>query len=129
MLGFDMRVPDLGTPRESLYSEALKMCEWADAHGVNFINAMEHHGSDDGYMPTPFVFGAAVSARTQNAKVVLGAVLLPRHDPVKVAEQIAVVDIISNGRLLVTIGAGYVVREFTMFRRSITHRARLLEEG
>ena len=124
-----MRVPDLGTPRDSLYSEALKMCEWADAHGVSFINVMEHHGSDDGYMPAPFVFGAAVSARTKNVKVVLGAVLLPLHDPVKLAEMIAVTDIISNGRLLVTIGAGYVVREFSMFGRSIADRARLMDEG
>ena len=129
MLGFDMRVPDFGTPRAELYSEALKMCQWADARGVAYINVMEHHGSEDGYMPSPFVFGAAVAARTKKVKVVLSAVLLPLHDPVKVAEQIAVTDIISNGRLLVTVGAGYVVREFAMFRRSIRDRARLLDEG
>jgi alkanesulfonate monooxygenase SsuD/methylene tetrahydromethanopterin reductase-like flavin-dependent oxidoreductase (luciferase family) len=129
MLGFDLRAPDLGTSREKLYAEALKMCEWADTRGISFLNVMEHHGSEDGYMPTPFVFGAAVAARTQHAKIVLGAVVLPLHDPVKVAEQIAVTDIISNGRLRVTFGAGYALNEFAMFRCSISDRARLLDEG
>jgi alkanesulfonate monooxygenase SsuD/methylene tetrahydromethanopterin reductase-like flavin-dependent oxidoreductase (luciferase family) len=129
ILGFDMRVPDFGAPRGRVYSEALNMCEWADAHGIEHINIMEHHGSDDGYMPAPFVFAAAAAARTKTLKIVLGCILLPLHDPVKIAEQIAVADIISNGRLLVALGAGYVVREFAMFRRSMKNRARLMDEG
>jgi alkanesulfonate monooxygenase SsuD/methylene tetrahydromethanopterin reductase-like flavin-dependent oxidoreductase (luciferase family) len=129
ILGFDMRVPDFGAPRDRVYSEAIRMCEWAETRGIDYINVMEHHGSDDGYMPAPFIFSAAVSARTRRLKVVLGCVLLPLHDPVKVAEQIAVTDIISNGRLLVALGAGYTVREFAMFKRSLRDRARAMDEG
>jgi alkanesulfonate monooxygenase SsuD/methylene tetrahydromethanopterin reductase-like flavin-dependent oxidoreductase (luciferase family) len=59
----------------------------------------------------------------------LGAVILPLHDPVKVAEQIAVLDLISGGRLEVIFGAGYVGSEFAMFGASMKDRGRALDEG
>jgi alkanesulfonate monooxygenase SsuD/methylene tetrahydromethanopterin reductase-like flavin-dependent oxidoreductase (luciferase family) len=128
-IAVDVRVPDFGAPRDKIYNELLDMCAWADGRGFSYVNVMEHHGADDGYLPAPFVFGAAVAARTKNVKLVLGAVLLPLHDPVKVAEQVAVLDLISNGRAVTAMGAGYVKSEFAMFRRSTADRAKLLDEG
>jgi alkanesulfonate monooxygenase SsuD/methylene tetrahydromethanopterin reductase-like flavin-dependent oxidoreductase (luciferase family) len=128
-LSFDMRVPDLGTAPEVIYSEALAMCEYVDSRGMDYAVVMEHHGSKDGYCPTPFVMGAAVAARTKKMRVQLGAVILPLHDPVKVAEQLAVVDLISGGRVEMVIGGGYVKSEFDMFRRSVHDRAKLLDAG
>jgi alkanesulfonate monooxygenase SsuD/methylene tetrahydromethanopterin reductase-like flavin-dependent oxidoreductase (luciferase family) len=128
-ISLDMRVPEFGTSRSKSYAEALDMCAWADTRGFAHINVMEHHGAEDGYMPAPFVFGGAVAARTKNLKIVLGAVLLPLHDPVKLAEQIAVADIISGGRVKAVMGTGYVLSEFAMFRRSIKDRAKLMDTG
>lgn len=126
---FDMRAPALGAPTRELYAQALDMAAYADEIGVAFVNLMEHHGSEDGYLPQPFVMGGGVAARTKRCRVGLGAVILPLHDPVKVAEQIAVLDLMSGGRLQVTFGAGYVAEEFAAFGVSLKDRGRLLDQG
>jgi alkanesulfonate monooxygenase SsuD/methylene tetrahydromethanopterin reductase-like flavin-dependent oxidoreductase (luciferase family) len=60
---FDMRAPEFGTPAPALYAAALEMSAFADEMGVSRINLMEHHGSEDGYLPSPFVMGGGVAAR------------------------------------------------------------------
>jgi alkanesulfonate monooxygenase SsuD/methylene tetrahydromethanopterin reductase-like flavin-dependent oxidoreductase (luciferase family) len=126
---FDMRAPDFGTPPARLYGAALEMAAFADRIGVDRIGLMEHHGSDDGYLPQPFVLGGGIAAVTRRVSIMLGAVILPLHDPVKIAEAIAVLDLMSNGRLEVILGAGYVASEFAMFGASLRDRGRLLDEG
>jgi len=128
-LMFDMRAPDLGTPVQELYAAAIEMAAWADENGLDGINLMEHHGSEDGYLPRPFTLAASMAAVTRRIHFSLGAVILPLHDPVEVAEQVALVDLISNGRLSVIFGAGYVPSEFAMFGKSVKDRARLMDEG
>jgi alkanesulfonate monooxygenase SsuD/methylene tetrahydromethanopterin reductase-like flavin-dependent oxidoreductase (luciferase family) len=128
-LMFDMRAPAFGAAPHDLYAAALEMAAYADGFGIGRINLMEHHGSDDGYLPTPFVLGGGIAARTTHARIMLGAVILPLHDPVKVAEEIAVLDLMSNGRLEVTFGAGYVPAEFAAFGVSLKQRGKLLDEG
>ena len=126
---FDMRAPAFGTPIRDLYAAALDMATFVDQIGVTRINAMEHHGSEDGYLPTPFVLGGGFAARTKQCRITLGAVILPLHDPVKVAEQIAVLDLMANGRLEVIFGVGYVPFEYQLFKVSMRNRGRLLDEG
>jgi alkanesulfonate monooxygenase SsuD/methylene tetrahydromethanopterin reductase-like flavin-dependent oxidoreductase (luciferase family) len=126
---FDMRGPAFGTPTATLYATALEMAAFADEIGISRVNLMEHHGSEDGYLPQPFVMGGGVAARTKRCRVSLGAVILPLHDPVKIAEQIAVLDQMSGGRLDVILGAGYVAWEFAAFGVSMRDRGRLLDEG
>ncbi|CAN7418934.1 LLM class flavin-dependent oxidoreductase [Phenylobacterium sp. LjRoot225] len=126
---FDMRAPAFGTPSAELYAEALEMAAFADQIGVTSVNLMEHHASEDGYLPQPFVMGGGVAARTKRCRLSLGAVILPLHDPVKLAEQIAVLDLMSNGRLQVIFGAGYVAEEFAAFGVSLKDRGRLLDQG
>lgn len=128
-VAFDMRAPEWSTPTSELYQAAIEMSEYADNIGVNRICLMEHHGSDDGYLPQPFTLASAIASRTQNARFLLGAVILPLHDPVMIAEQIAIVDLISKGRLSVIFGAGYVPSEFAMFGKSLKDRGKLLDEG
>jgi alkanesulfonate monooxygenase SsuD/methylene tetrahydromethanopterin reductase-like flavin-dependent oxidoreductase (luciferase family) len=128
-LNFDMRAPDFGAPAAMLYASALQMAKWADAHGFDFVSVQEHHGAPDGYMPSPFLLGAALAVSTVKMRIQLGAVILPLHDPVDIAEQIAVLDLISGGRLEVVLGAGYVEREFAMFKVSTKDRAKSLDEG
>ena len=94
-LFFDMRAPSFGAPARDVYAAALEMTEFGDRIGVSKAGFMEHHGCDDGYLANPFLMGAAVAARTSRIRINLGAVILPLHDPVKVAEDIAIVDQIS----------------------------------
>ena len=128
-VAFDMRSPDWATPTNELYAAAVEMAAYADSVGMDAINLMEHHGSDDGYLPQPFTLAAAMAAVTKQIQFSLGAVILPLHDPLLIAEQIAVVDLISNGRLSVIFGAGYVPYEFAMFRKSLKDRGKLLDSG
>jgi alkanesulfonate monooxygenase SsuD/methylene tetrahydromethanopterin reductase-like flavin-dependent oxidoreductase (luciferase family) len=86
------------------------MAAFVDEIGISRVNLMEHHGSEDGYMPQPFVMGGGVAARTKRCRISLGAVILPLHDPVKIAEQIAVLDQMSGGRLDVIFGAVFACR-------------------
>lgn len=128
-INFDMRAPDFGAPVSELYPAALEMIEYADRHGIDQVILPEHHGSEDGYNPVPALMGAAAAARTKDIAIFLGAIVLPLHDPVKVAETIAVMDILCGGRLHTALAAGYVESEFKMFRRSMNDRARLMEHG
>lgn len=128
-IAFDMRSPEWATPTNELYAAAVEMAAYADSVGIDAINLMEHHGSDDGYLPQPFTLAAAMAAVTKKARFSLGAVILPLHDPLLIAEQIAIVDLLSNGRLSVIFGAGYVPFEFAMFRKSLKDRGKLLDSG
>ena len=128
-LAFDMRAPDIGTPVPELYAAAIDMARWADEKGLTGLLLMEHHGSEDGYLPQPFTLAAAMAAVTKRIYFMLGAVILPLHDPVDIAEQIAVLDLISQGRLGVILGAGYVPSEFAMFGKSPGDRAKLMDDG
>jgi alkanesulfonate monooxygenase SsuD/methylene tetrahydromethanopterin reductase-like flavin-dependent oxidoreductase (luciferase family) len=126
---FDMRAPSFGAPAPEVYATALEMVTYADAKGLDVVDLQEHHGVEDGYLPTPFLMGAAVAARTKRIGVQLGAVILPLHDPVEIAEQIGVADLISAGRTRVILAAGYVEKEFAAFGVSMHDRARLMDDG
>jgi alkanesulfonate monooxygenase SsuD/methylene tetrahydromethanopterin reductase-like flavin-dependent oxidoreductase (luciferase family) len=128
-LFFDMRAPALGAPSREIYAAALEMTAFGDRIGINKVGFMEHHGCDDGYLTNPFLMGAAAAARTTRIRINLGAVILPLHDPLKVAEDIAIVDQISQGRVEVILGAGYVPSEFARFGVSLGDRAKLMDRG
>ena len=128
-VSFDMRAPDWGTPPRELYAAAIDMAAFADRIGVTAINLMEHHGSDDGYLPQPFSLAAAMAAVTTRIRFSLGAVILPLHDPVMLAEKIAIADLVSGGRVSVILAAGYVPFEFAMFGKLLRDRAKLMDKG
>lgn len=128
-LMFDLRSADFGRPHTELYPAALEMCEYADRHGIDNIILAEHHASEDGYIPVPALFASAAAARTRSIAITLGALVLPLHDPVEIAETIAVTDLISSGRLHTVLAAGYAHHEFAAFRKSLRHRAKLMDEG
>jgi alkanesulfonate monooxygenase SsuD/methylene tetrahydromethanopterin reductase-like flavin-dependent oxidoreductase (luciferase family) len=126
-LRFDMRSPAFGASRARLYREMLDMVAWADRVGFAAVRISEHHGSDDGYLPAPLVAGAAIAARTTRIRIWIAALVLTYHDPVAVAEQVAVLDTISNGRLDLTLAAGYVPTEMAMFGLNPRSRAAQME--
>jgi alkanesulfonate monooxygenase SsuD/methylene tetrahydromethanopterin reductase-like flavin-dependent oxidoreductase (luciferase family) len=107
----------------------LEQCEWADGLGFDYVWLSEHHASDDGYMPSPLIAAAAIAARTTRMQLFVSALLLPLHDPIRIAEEIAVVDLISQGRLQVVLAGGYVPAEFELFGKERRQRPELLIAG
>jgi alkanesulfonate monooxygenase SsuD/methylene tetrahydromethanopterin reductase-like flavin-dependent oxidoreductase (luciferase family) len=128
-LRYDLRCPPFGTATSAeLTATLLEQCEWADRLGFVAVTLSEHHGADDGYLPAPLVLGAAVAARTQSLRLILGALIAPLYDPVRLAEDLAVLDIVSNGRIIPVLSGGYVAREFRAFGRELSERKRIMDE-
>jgi alkanesulfonate monooxygenase SsuD/methylene tetrahydromethanopterin reductase-like flavin-dependent oxidoreductase (luciferase family) len=126
---FDLRVPEISpaTPAEQ-YAACLEMSAWADEHDFTSVVLSEHHGVDDGYLPAPLAMAGAVIGRTRKTMVNISALLLPLHDPVRLAEEIAVLDLASGGRISIVAGLGYREEEFEMAGVDRKRRGRLLEE-
>ncbi len=129
ILRLDMRSPGFATGHDRLYRAGLEMAEWADRHGFDEIMLSEHHGSDDGYLPAPLAYAAAIAGRTERIRLRISALVLPLHDPLRVAEDVAVIDNISNGRIELVVAGGFLPSEFEMFGRSLAERPRRVEEG
>jgi len=128
ILRFDMRAPDWATPRADLYQAALDMCAFADEHGFDMVYLAEHHGVEDGYCPSSITLAAAVAARTKTIETRLSAIVAPLHDPLRLAEELVVLDIISRGRVSLVAVGGYVASEFEMFDKDFPTRGRAVEE-
>jgi alkanesulfonate monooxygenase SsuD/methylene tetrahydromethanopterin reductase-like flavin-dependent oxidoreductase (luciferase family) len=128
MLRFDMRAPEGGAPITDLYRTAIEMSEWGEANGCLSVLLSEHHTSPDGYLPSPLVLASAIAARTTQVPIVIGALLLNFYDPIKLAEDMAVLDIVSNGRVAHVIGLGYRPEEHAMFGVDMAARGKLMDQ-
>lgn len=127
LLRFDLRAPG-PTPPADLYAAALDMAVWGEEHGCLAIVLSQHHASDDGYLPSPLVMAAAMAARTTTVGVNIAALLLLMYDPVKLAEDLNVLDHLSRGRVSAIIGLGYRPEEFAMFGIDPATRGAEMEE-
>ena len=130
ILRFDMRAPAFSpaTPSE-LYAAALEMAAFADEKGIDSITLSEHHGTDDGFLPSPLALAGCILGRTRRIRVGVSALLLPLYDPIKLAEDMAILDIASGGRIGITVGLGYRPEEYGMFGRDFDERGRLMDES
>jgi alkanesulfonate monooxygenase SsuD/methylene tetrahydromethanopterin reductase-like flavin-dependent oxidoreductase (luciferase family) len=127
---FDLRNPDpWQRPWADHYAQTLELCEEADRRGVGGLWFTEHHLFDDGYLPQPLTFAAAVAARTRTARIGTSVVLPALHHPVDLAEQAALVDLISGGRLELGLGAGYRRPEYALFGAEFGRRFQHTEEN
>jgi len=113
---------------QTSFEETLRECEQAEAAGFDSIWLGEHHNHPLLY-PAPLIGLAAVASRTRSIRLGTGVLLLPLHHPVMIAEEGAMVDMISGGRLILGIGAGYAPEEFAAFGYSIKERGSRLEES
>lgn len=128
-LRFDMRAPVDGPASTSdLYKAALEMSRWGEDNGCLMVMASEHHASPDGYLPSPMVFATAIAAQTTTIPINIGALLLNMYEPIKLAEDMVILDIISGGRVSYVIGLGYRKEEYDMFGVDITKRAPVIED-
>ncbi len=120
---FDLRNPERWRQDPArLHAFTLEMCEEAERLGAASVWLTEHHLFDDGYLTQPLTFAAAVAARTRRVRIGTAIVIAPLHHPAETAEQAALVDLISDGRLDLGLGAGYRVPEYELYDASLERR-------
>jgi alkanesulfonate monooxygenase SsuD/methylene tetrahydromethanopterin reductase-like flavin-dependent oxidoreductase (luciferase family) len=127
-LRFDMRAPDWAAPVTELYAAAIDMCAWAETRGAILTVLSEHHGADDGHLPTPLILASAIAARTKQLAILLAAVPIPLWDAIRLAEEMTVLDLISRGRVSYVFGVGHRSEEYDHFGLDITTRGRVADE-
>lgn len=128
-LRFDFRNPEwAGVVAADRYAAGLDMVEWADRLGCVSVTVSEHHASPDGYLPSPLPMLAAMAARTDNVRFMVAALLAPFYDPIRLAEDMVVLDHLSRGRVDLIVGAGYVRSEFDMYGVPVSDRVKRVVE-
>lgn len=130
LMRFDMRAPAFSSASsQDLYRAALDMATWGEEHGCVQIVISEHHASEDGYLPSPLILASAMVGRTKTIGIQIGALIVPLHDPLRLAEDMAVLDLLSGGRVTYATGVGYLEREFDQFGRSFKGRGKRMDES
>ena len=115
-------LPGSSTPLASLYRDHLEEAVLAEELGFDCVWVSEHHFSPDAWNPSPFTFLAAVAARTERVRLGTYVLLLPLHNPVRIAEDVAVLDNISGGRVDLGVGTGSSPEEFRTFGIPLENR-------
>jgi len=121
--------PDSGIPTEHLYTEILDQVAWLDTLGLDLVWFTEHHFVDDGYLPSWTPVAGAMAARTSRVRFSSDICLLPFANPVRLAEDLAVLDNLSGGRVEIGVGMGYAPHEFRGFGIPLPQRLSRMEEG
>ncbi len=102
------------TPEQFLH-EVLDQTEHVDQHGFDSVWYAEHHFSEYGVLTSPHMLITAAAQRTKNIRLGVSVVVLPFHNPILVAEDYALADVLSGGRLNLGLGSGYLPHEFKGF--------------
>jgi len=127
---FDLRVPSFAkTTLAEQYQACLQMCAWADQNALDIVVLSEHHGVEDGFMSSPVTLAAAIAGRTRTIQINIAAILVPLHDPIRLAEQLATASLVSGGRVGFVAGLGYRDEEFAMAGVDRKRRGTLMEEA
>jgi alkanesulfonate monooxygenase SsuD/methylene tetrahydromethanopterin reductase-like flavin-dependent oxidoreductase (luciferase family) len=127
-LFFLMQRDEAWTEHE-VYLSGLEQMLAAEALGYSSVWIAEHHFNDYGLCPSPPVLASFVAARTTTLRLGMGVSLLPLHHPVDLAEQLAVLDVVSGGRLDVGIGRGGTLQDYQTFQSDRGDSRALVEEG
>jgi alkanesulfonate monooxygenase SsuD/methylene tetrahydromethanopterin reductase-like flavin-dependent oxidoreductase (luciferase family) len=105
-----------GHRHADIIQRELQQMVWSEQLGFDEVWLTEHHFIDYGLSVDPATLASAIASRTSRVRIGLAAAILPFHDPIRLAEQLALVDIISGGRLDVGVGRGNRPSEFTGYR-------------
>jgi alkanesulfonate monooxygenase SsuD/methylene tetrahydromethanopterin reductase-like flavin-dependent oxidoreductase (luciferase family) len=106
------------------YDDALRLVQLAEDLGFDSVWFSEHHLAEDGYLPSPVVLMSAAAALTRRITLGTAVLLAPLQDPLRFAEDWAVLDQLSHGRIIVGLGAGWRRVEFEHFGVSLRERGR-----
>jgi alkanesulfonate monooxygenase SsuD/methylene tetrahydromethanopterin reductase-like flavin-dependent oxidoreductase (luciferase family) len=120
--------PQWHKPWAELYAETLEAIAWTETVGFAGAWVPEHHGAEDGYMPAPNIALAAIAARTSKLRLGSAIALAPLYHPVRFAEECAVLDILSNGRMEMALAIGYRRRETEAYGVDFTRRGARFDE-
>lgn len=104
-----------------------EMTKFADDRGFEIVSLEEHHGAKNGWSPSPLILAALVVGSTSRIGVSISALLAPLHDPLRVAEDLAVLDLTSGGRVVTTFGIGYRPEEYAQHGKSWDDRGALMD--
>ncbi len=111
------------------FATTLEECDLAERLGFDSVYICEHHGLPDGFYPAPLLIATAIAARTRRVRLWIGILILPLYHPLHVAEQAAVLDGLSDGRLELGVGVGYREEEFDAFGVPFKERGARTEEA
>ncbi|WP_121254114.1 LLM class flavin-dependent oxidoreductase [Nocardioides ferulae] len=126
---YDLRAPGADpAARQELYARAVEQAAYAERCGQDALTLSEHHAADDGYLPSPLPVAAAFAAVTSRISISIAALLVNLYDPIRLAEDIAVLDHLSGGRVTYTVGLGYRHEEYDLHGRAWESRGRDVEE-
>jgi alkanesulfonate monooxygenase SsuD/methylene tetrahydromethanopterin reductase-like flavin-dependent oxidoreductase (luciferase family) len=114
---------------QGVYDSALEQMLAAESLGYHSVWIAEHHFNDYGLCPAPPVLASYVAARTTTLRLGMGVSLLPLHHPVDLAESLAVLDVVSGGRLDVGIGRGGTLQDYQTFQSDRGEARARVEEG
>ena len=129
-VAYDFRNPEgSGLATSELYASILEQAAWIDELGFDEIWLTEHHFVEDGYLPSFVAAAGAIAARTERVRISSDVLLLPFQHPVRLAEDLAVLDVLSGGRIELGVGMGYAPHEFRAFGIARSRRVSLTEEG
>jgi alkanesulfonate monooxygenase SsuD/methylene tetrahydromethanopterin reductase-like flavin-dependent oxidoreductase (luciferase family) len=120
--------PQWHRPWPDLYAETLEFIGWTESLGFEGAWVPEHHGCEDGYVPSPLIALSAIAARTRTMKIGSAIAIAPLYHPVRFAEDCALIDILSNGRLEMSIAVGYRGREMDAYGVSLASRGGRTDE-
>jgi alkanesulfonate monooxygenase SsuD/methylene tetrahydromethanopterin reductase-like flavin-dependent oxidoreductase (luciferase family) len=111
------------------YEKYLQQVQLADELGFDTVWFAEHHFADDGHLPSPLVAAAFAAGITQRIRIATSVVVLPFYNAVRLAEDAAVVDVMSKGRLELGVAQGYAPHEFTGYGVGLDERRQRFTEG
>ena len=111
------------------YQKVMEQCQAADELGYHCAWFAEHHFSKVGMCPDPLLWCAALAQKTKNIRLGTAISIMPFHNPVRLAEQAAVVDLLSGGRLELGVGRGSQPKEFKTFGVKPSESRKRLVEG
>jgi alkanesulfonate monooxygenase SsuD/methylene tetrahydromethanopterin reductase-like flavin-dependent oxidoreductase (luciferase family) len=129
-VAYDFRNPPAsGMSHQSLYAAIMDQVAWLDGLGLDLVWFTEHHFVEDGYLPSWIPVASAMAARTRHVRFSCDVCLLPFNHPLRLAEDLAVLDNISGGRVEIGVGMGYAPHEFRGFGLPVSRRVSLTDEG
>src|SRR5215470_2539836 len=114
--------PGSGLDNPSFYAAVIEQVAWLDGLGLELCWFTEHHFLDDGYLPSWVPVAGALAARTRRIRFSTDICLMPFNHPLRLAEDLAVLDNLSHGRVEVGIGMGYAPHEFRGFGLPVSRR-------
>ncbi len=122
-LFFDLRNPEpWARPWVDHVAHTIDVVTGAEQSGIDAVWLSEHHQFADGYLTQPLAFACALGARTSRIRIGTAIMIAPLHHPAHLAEQAALADLISGGRIEIGLGTGYAPHEFELFGVSLERR-------